>query len=80
MDIPNLSKYLIYEDGRIYGKNRGMMLDGSINKQGFRVYGLSFDDDYYKYINIKQLTLVQLYKNEKIRREKCSAVLNGSDI
>ena len=62
MDIPNLSKYLIFEDGRVWAKCRGLMLKGTINKYGKHYYGISFDDNYFHYGNVFRSDLIKLYK------------------
>ena len=68
MDIPNLSKYLVYEDGSLYAKNRGMMLYGSKNRQGEVFYHLSFDNKINDFFKINKSTLVKMYQEELMRR------------
>tara|TARA_R110000851_G_C12984292_1_gene556673 strand:+ start:807 stop:1043 length:237 start_codon:yes stop_codon:yes gene_type:complete len=77
MDIPNLSKYLVYEDGTVYAKNRGLMLTGSYDRLGRQIYGMSFDDDILKFKNMKQTTLKLMYQDELLRFNK-KLVLAGA--
>ena len=70
MDIPNLSKYIIYEDGSLYGKNRGMMLHGSKTRKGQVYYYLSCDDDLDNFFKVSKATLVKMYQEEREKIEK----------
>ena len=68
MDIPNLSKYLVYEDGSLYGKNRGMMLYGCKTPRLFEIfYYISLDDNINKFFRMKKSTLKLMYADELLR-------------
>ena len=64
MDIPNLSKYLVFEDGRLWAKNRGMMLNGSRNRFGEISYYVSFDNNIDKFFKIRKTKLERMYNAE----------------
>tara|TARA_R110002126_G_scaffold264101_2_gene407025 strand:+ start:345 stop:569 length:225 start_codon:yes stop_codon:yes gene_type:complete len=68
MDIPNLSKYIIYEDGTLWAKNRGMMLEGTMNRASELYYYLSYDDNINHFLRIKKRTLVEIYEKERLLR------------
>ena len=78
MEIVGYTNYLIYEDGRVWSKNRNKFMEIKPNKEGYKTIGLRNNTDKQRRFLIHRL--VALHYLDKIEGKDCVDHIDGNKL